>query len=131
MNQLANPKLMRSKAERCAKEIIDWLIKHEMWMDTMIYVNGKRYSCYNGKEYKYDNTWDCVFVEDNVDPHKYLQYAGDYLSMSFEGPMYDVLNYGYENPVYEKWEEEFSQICKKYGKYYELGHAWNLSLYDL
>ena len=45
------------------------------------------------------------------------------LSMSFEGPLYYVLN-GYEGG---HLAEEFMKIFEKYGLYWELGNAWNLT----
>ena len=122
----------KTKAERCAFEIINFLIRHKMWQDTNVYVNGKRYGCYDGEHYQYDNTWDCVFREDNMDPKKYIEYSSDFLTMSFEGPFYDVVNYYLPSAKYcDKILAEFDDICKKYGKYYELGYAWSLALYDL
>lgn len=49
------------------------------------------------------------------------------LSMSFEGPLYDLLNYNCGSET----EEKFSKILKKYGLYFELGNAWNLSCYEI
>jgi len=118
---------------QCAKEIITWLLKHEWWIDTTVYVNGKMYSCCDAQgHYHYDNIWDTVFVEENIDPNDYLEYNGDFLSMSFEGPLYDVLNLNYSFGIKtcDKYIEEFNNILNKYNKYYELGNAWNLSLYD-
>ena len=92
-----------------------------------IYVNGKRYGTYDGEgHYNYGtNSWDNVYVEDDKNPKDYFEYAGKILSMSFEGPLYDILNYGFEWG--SKWEEEFLEIFKKHGYYYELGNAWNLT----
>ena len=132
MNKKAEKSDFKTEAEKCARDIIDWMIKNGLWIDNAIYVNGKRYGDYDGEDYHYDNTWDCVFVEDNMDPRDYFEFAGDFLSMSFEGPLYEILNYyndfiqGYD----DKMIEEFNAILAKYGKYYELGDAWNLSLYD-
>ena len=48
--------------------------------------------------------------------------------MSFEGELYDVLNgYAYG---WGKRADEFRQIFEKYGVYFELGNAWNLTCYD-
>ena len=121
----------KTKAERCAFEIINFLIRHQMWIDTNIYVNGKRYSCHDGEHYKYDNTWDCVFREDNMDPKKYVEYTSDFLTMTFEGPFYDAINYNISARYSDKIMAEFDDICKKYGKYHELGYSWSLALYDM
>ena len=121
----------KTPAERCAFEIINFLIRHNLWQDTFVYVNGKRYGCYDGEHYKYDNTWDCVFREDNMDPKDYVEYASDFLTMTFEGPFYDVINYTYSAKYSDKLLAEFDDILKKYRKYYELGYSWSLSLYEL
>lgn len=124
----------KTKAERCARDIIDWCIKREDWIDICIYVNGKRYSCYSpdGK-YDYSNTWDAVYCEDNVNPKDYIEYGGDFLTMSFDGGsmLYEIFNYYMSTSYCDKRIEEFDNIINKYGKYYELGYAWSLSLYDL
>lgn len=112
-------------AMNCAKETAKYLAAHGLHEDVLIYVNGARYTITDEGTLKYDS--DCR------DPKAYLDYAGNFMSMSFEGPLYDVMNYyndflsGYD----EKRQEELGEIFKKYGKYYELGHAWSLSLYDL
>lgn len=124
-------KEFKTKAERCAFEIINFLIRHEMWQDTNIYVNGKRYSCYDGEHYRYDSTWECVFREDDMNPADYVEYHSDFLTMTFEGPFYDVINYYLSTKYCDKLIEEFNDILKKYKKYYEQGYAWSLALYDL
>ena len=121
----------KTEAEKCALEIINFLMRHEMWQDTSIYVNGKRYGCYDGEHYRYDNTWDCVFREDNMNPADYVEYNSDFLTMTFEGPFYDVVNYYISAKYCDKILKEFDKIISKYKKYYELGYAWSLALYDL
>ena len=123
-------KEFKTPAEKCASEIIDFLIKHEMWIDTCIYVNGKRYTCNDGEHYRYGNTWDCVFREDNKFAQDYVEYTSDFLTMTFEGPFYDIVNYYYSYKYCDLLIEEFNRICKKYDKYYELGYAWSLALYE-
>jgi len=125
----ADPKLLKTKEEKLAKDIINWLLKHQMFDDTFIYVNGKRYGTCDGEgHYNYGtDSWDKVYVEDDKDPKDYFEWAGPYLSMSFEGPLYDALNYGWEYEVYQKLEEELTEIFRKYGFYFELGNAWNLT----
>ena len=69
------------------------------------------------------------YFEDEADPNNYFEYVREpnILSMSFEGVLYDVLN-GYYGG---KKEAEFSKILEKYGLYYEIGNAWNLSIYEV
>lgn len=129
-NYNPKPTEFKTEAERCALDIIRWLIKHEMWIDTCIYANGKRFTCYDGEHYQYGNTWDCVFVEENMNPKDYIEYSGDFLTMSFEGPLYEVLNDYYPTKLCDKYRAELNAICEKYNKYWELGYAWSLSLYN-
>lgn len=46
--------------------------------------------------------------------------------MSFEGPFYHAMNYD-GGAILEK----FDDLLHEYGLYYELGDAWNLSLYKI
>lgn len=124
MYKLADMTLFKTKAEKCAKEIIDYLLKKEMMDDTFIYVNGKRYGTYDGEgHYNYGtNSWDKVYVEEDKDPKKYCEYAGNILSISSEGFLYDVMNYGFEWDT--KIPDELDAILKKYGYYLEDCAFW-------
>lgn len=114
-----------------ANELLDYLIKNKLWSDSRIYFDGICYAtdkpddrvCHVHEKH------DGVYVFD-ADPRKYFEYNGDYLSMSFEGPLYEVLNY--QAGTYgDSIMEELNELFKKYGLYYELGNAWNMSLYDI
>ena len=124
MHKLADKTQFKTKAEKCAKEIIDYLLKKEMMDDTFIYVNGKRYGTCDGEgNYNYGtDSWDKVYVEDNKVAANYCEYAGDILSISSEGSLYDVMNYGFE------WDtevpEEIDAILEKYGFYLEACTSW-------
>ena len=127
MYNKADKKLLKTKEEKLARDIIDFLLKHEIFDDTFIYVNGKRYGTCDGEgHYNYGtNSWDKVYVEDDKDPKNYFEWAGPYLSLSFEGPLYDIVNCNWEFESFQKLEAEFSEIFHKHGFYYELGNAWN------
>ena len=131
MYRQASKTEFRNKQGKLAKDIIDWLLKKEIFDDTFIYVNGKRYGTYDGEgHYNYGtNSWDNVYVEDDKNPKDYFEYAGKILSMSFEGPLYDILNYGFE--FGSKLEQEFNEIFKKHGYYFELGNSWNLTAVEM
>ena len=124
MNRKADKKLFKTKAEKCAKEIIDYLLEKELMDDTFIYVNGKRYSTYDGeKNYNYGaNSWDKVYVEDNKIGKDYCEYAGDILSISSEGFLYEILNYGFEWNT--KIPDELDAILKKYGYFLDQAVSW-------
>ncbi len=123
----ADPTQFKTKEEKLAKDIIDYLLKKEMFDDTFIYVNGKRYGTYDGeKGYHYGtNSWNDVYVEEDKDPKDYCQYAGDILSISTEGFLYDALNYGFE--WNSKVEDELNEIFKKHGCYFEMCTSWFLT----
>lgn len=112
--------------EKLAKEIREYLLQNELWQDVRIYFNGKAFATDDGRgNYAYNNP-NKLFVIEDVEPQDYFDYCGDILSMSFEGPLYEVLNYSFGGSL----ENEFAAIFKKYGCYYELGNAWNLTLYQ-
>lgn len=120
--------LTKAAIENLAKEIRQYLLDREMWIDTTIYFNGIAFSTGDGKGNYFYNDPDHLVVLENEDPHRYTEYAGDILTVSFEGPLYDALNYGDDN-----WatEEDLNKIFRKYGLYYELCNACNLTAYPL
>lgn len=109
------------EVERLAQEIYDVLLNNRMWMDISIYYNGKRMSTSSGNQYRYNGE---PFIEEGVSPKDYFQYCGNILSMSFEGPLYEAINYK-GGPVVDQLEEVFG----RHGLHHEMGDAWNLSLY--
>ena len=122
-------KMTPKKIEKLAKEILDFLIDREMWIDTTIFFNNKAYTT-TGSAYTSYNNRDNVITKTDIDPRDYFEYVNNILSMSFEGPLYDALNYN-DGQMSVKIEEEFSNLLKKYGLYYELGNPWNLTLYEM
>ena len=119
MDRKADKKLLKTKAEKCAKEIIDYLLSKEMMDDTFIYVNGKRYGTCDGEgHYNYGtSSWDNVYVEDDKVGKDYCEYAGAIISISSEGSLYDAMNHGFEWNT--KVPDELDAILKKYGYYLE------------
>ena len=117
----------KAQIENLAKEIRQYLLDREMWSDIRIYFNGKAFATDDREGHYYYNDPDHLVVLEDEDPHTYTEYAGDILTMTFEGPLYEVLNYGGygKNPWQVK--EELTAIFRKYGLYYELGNAWNLT----
>ena len=111
-----------TKQMKCAMDVAKVLAKHEAHGDVSIYVDHKRYSVNADGTLRYDI---------DAEAKDYFEYAGDFLSMSFEGILYDYINYSFEFRYTPKVLVELDKVFKKYGKYYELGNAWNLSLYNL
>lgn len=117
--------------ERFAMKIIEWLAKRELWYEVSIYVNGKRYSADS-----YDKTKNPVrrqtpkggvtyYATDVTDPTVIVEYANpDLITMTFEGPLYQALNYNSDT------EQAFMDLFEKHGLYFEYGYAWSLSAYE-
>jgi len=118
-------KLTKQNIEQFANEIMEFLTKHYIDSDVCIYFNNKRIR----NEYDWINPDEKpkLIVEDNINPFDYFEYANydHILSMSFEGPLYDDLNYNF------RYEEKLLKIFEKYGCYWELGNSWNLSAYPI
>lgn len=139
MEKLKNdPNITEREIAELANEIYEWLLKHEMWIDTTIYFNGIAWSTsskHESKDVRQDFRYNGEPFVYEDDPRYYFEYVRDphILSMSFEGDLYDIINYG-------SWglEEEFRKLFSKhkvfdpeYGEcelYFELGNAWNLSV---
>ena len=117
--------------ERFAMKIIEWLTNLELWYDVAIYVNGKCYSADN-----FDITKNPVrlqtpkdgvtyYATDVPDPTVIVEYANpDLITMTFEGPLYQALNYDSD------MEQAFMDLFEKHGLYFEYGYAWSLSAYE-
>ena len=121
-------KLTKTNIEELAQEIMEFLERTGMMSSVSIYYNGKvvrANSDYSVKDDDFTYSWKTT---ENVDPHDYFEWAAydHILSMSFEGPLYEVLNY-----TFGKMEERFREIFDKYGLYFEFGNAWNLTAYLL
>ena len=121
--------MSKRRNEALAQDILSLLQKNEMWIDTRIFFNGKAFATDNGaKEYRYNGE---PFVLEPINPVDYFEYAASpdkhILSMSFEGPLYEVINYGLDH----RFADQFQELFRKHGVYYELGHPWTLTCYDI
>lgn len=120
-----------SKYKLLAIDIYEWCKKHELWGDNTIYFDGKAWSnseTWRGEDGK--KIAEDLYEYEDRNPRDYFEYANPKtLSMSFEGSLNYVLN-GYTSRSW-KLEEDFSKLFKKYRLYYELGHSWNLSAYEI
>lgn len=115
--------------EELAEKILQWLQEKGLWTDCRIYFNGMAYSTDDRDGNSAGSYQQPVYIIENIDPKDYFEYVGDILSMSFEGLLYEVLN-GYLGSYGSGLCREFSSILSEYGLYYELGNAWNLSVYQ-
>lgn len=121
---------MKKNMEKLAVDIYKWCVKKEFWSDCCLYFNGKAWSSsseWSGVKGK--QIGDRLYEYENKNPRDYFEYANpNTLSMSFEGPLYMVLN-AYVSG-WTKLEQQFAKLFAKYDCDYEMGHAWNLSVYE-
>lgn len=121
---------MNEKMELLANDIYQWCVKKHLWGDNCIYFNGKAWASWDTwHDVKGKRIAENLYEYMNKNPKDYFEYANpDTLSMSFEGPLYHVLN-AYVGG-WMKLEKQFANLFKKYGLYYEMGHSWNLSTFE-
>ena len=117
--------------ENLARDIHSWLVEKELWHGCTLYFNGKAWSYYNNwnnvecvktsdETYEFDNKW----AED------YLEFGNNRtVTLSFEGSdLYDIIgDFGYYFP---ETYQEFGDLFKKYGMFYELGDSWYCAAYE-
>ena len=118
-------KITKADIERLANEIKAFLEAYQIANSVSIYYNGNVIRSKTEYDLEYNETYSWVKTN-GIDPHDYFEYAAyeHILSMSFEGGLYDVLNYSGGSKM-----DKFMKIFEKYGLYYELGNAWNLTCY--
>lgn len=122
---------MEKQMECLAKDIYKWCVKKGLWGNNIIYFDGKAWSSYSewcgvqGKQIA-----ENLYEYEGKNPKDYFEYANpETLSMSFEGPLYEVLN-AYRSG-WTRLEAQFAKLFEKYGMYYEMGYAWSLSAYEI
>ena len=122
------PTLTKNKIEKIARKILDVLEKKQLANDLCIYFNNKRIIVTG----KYDKSIDAYVyeetIEDDINPLNYLKYSpsNHIISISTEGELYDILNYG--SCTFPKTLEN---LFKENGIYWELGESWNLSFFAI
>tara|TARA_B100000424_G_scaffold224052_1_gene183794 strand:- start:126 stop:449 length:324 start_codon:yes stop_codon:yes gene_type:complete len=103
------------KKTQVAKRIEKYLFKYELDSDVRIYFNNKCWE-YNGNGKRK--------VIENIKGSDYCEYGNDKtIIMTFEGSLYDILNYCHGSLCDEFEGLDFDN------HYFEFGHAWSLSFY--
>ena len=130
---MARKKPKKKQVEALAKEIRQYLLDNNLWIDCTIYFNGKAFATDDRHGHYYYNNPEHLVVLEDQDPHRVCKYAGDILTMTFEGPLRSCLNQcGKYNWSFEsRISEELPKIFQKYGLYFEFGYAWSLTAYPL
>ncbi len=107
-------------------EIIEFLQQNQLFQDVNIFCNNKRFSSsYSAGSEMVKGQLAVYYITDSCNVAEIVEFNNpNTITMTFEGPLYMVLNYG---PA--KTEAEFLKLFTKYGLYYELGYAWSLAAY--
>lgn len=120
-----------TKQTEIAKAIEKWCYKYAEDRETNEYhplSDGRIY--FNGKAWCYDSRGRKRVIED-IRASEYFEYADDALvNMTFEGPLYQVLNDYWSNKWLGQLHEEFYALIDGFNCWYELGNAWNLTIYE-
>lgn len=106
------------KNDLLANDIRNFLIKHELAGDTRIYFGGICFDSISNTEYK---------ILEDIKASDYFEYANDKgVSMSLEGELFHMINYGGRKSLMKK----FDAIFEKHNCYYEQGFTWSLSVFE-
>ena len=120
--------------EELAMKIIDYLSKKKLFDTVWIYANDKRFCSdeplgshpFAKKETAKGTVY---FEQKNISVKEYLSDADrNTLSIAFEGPLYNVINY-HDFEFLSKMAKKL-KIEEKFGLHFELGDAWNATLYS-
>ena len=106
--------------QQIAKKIANWLEKNDLTHEVRIYFDNQCWT-WNDEE---------MIVIDDMKASNYFEYANDEtISMSFEGPLYHVMNYHWSSKEAGQLYGEFLDLMKGEPFYFEMGNAWNCSAY--
>jgi len=106
--------------QQIAKKIANWLEKNDLTEEVRIYFDNQCWT-WNNEE---------MIVIDDMKASTYFEYANDEtISMSFEGPLYHVMNYHWSSEEAGQLYGEFLDLMKGEPLYFEMGNAWNCSAY--
>lgn len=111
--------------------LIELLSQNNCLDETCIYVNNECYEFFEGSGSRRGgvpttrNGHKCFLVS-NITPEDYFEYANpNMIAVSFDGSnLYSELNYDH------KMTDKLYNFFKQYGLYFELGNAWNFSVYE-
>lgn len=130
---MTETKISPATLSRLFDAIIDYLVAHDLFDEVIIYTGNKRYlSADYGRmsgaapiDYVTRKGTEVELWVEDAQASQYLEFTcDDTLSMAFEGPLYDAMNYG-DGTV----EAALSRIFERHGLYFEMGDAWNLTSY--
>ena len=138
---VTNPKAYIQKTptniKKMAYDLVKFLIDNDLFIDTRIYyktrkswnmlTDSKLGNIPSNKEnFSKGNKTYTIYTAEGIDPNYYFKYNGGYMSVSTEGPLYDIINSYSDEPI----ERYLNNYFSNWGLYFELGDTWNFSLYD-
>lgn len=124
---MPNKKLTAKKLDILAVRIIMLLQENDLFCDTNLYLNNKKYSSNKtiNAETK-ETVFGEYYITNDIDVTQCVEYNNPKtITMTFEGPLYDIMNYSTDSPLIDK----LTKLLKSYGLYYEQGYMWSLALY--
>lgn len=118
------------KLEDLGSEIVRFLQKNDLFHDVCLYVNNEKWASEKPKDESNlivrMTRHGEIYITRPFNVKDAIEYCNpDTITMTFEGDLYELLNYG------GSFVEEFSKICERWGYYYEQGHSWSLALYPI
>ena len=131
-------KLTPASIRTMATNLYCYLWRHGLEIDTNIYFRQKNHWNRLSKDKPDDHAGKTVseeithkghanipyYITEDINPP--IEYTGDTLCMTFEGGLYDEINYGNG-----KIEDQINNFFSHYGLYPEQGYAWSLAVYPL
>ncbi len=112
-------------------DIIDFIDEQNCWYDVNIYVAGKQFkSNIFGNAFgfveKTTSNGTIYYEKDDVDVEEKLEYCNkDTISMTFEGPLHDLINY----EDYDFVAKMNTRFLDEYGLHFERGYSWSMAAY--
>jgi hypothetical protein len=118
-------KLTSADKEKIVQKLIE-VLKPFQAEDTVLFY-------YDNKRARVDGKTGKLIVEEGFNPRDYFEYCNENtVSLSFDGsPLYEILNWYAGPKAFEAVDTGIRDVVEPLGLYYELGHAWNLSFYDV
>ena len=120
------PSAMRSVATK----LVDYLSEHELFDEVRIYADGKLYSSEKTTQDQASSKTpkgNTYYMTPNIDMCEYVKTADSKtIAMTFEGPLYDLINYEDYGFVYKLTQ----MFVAQYGLYFEMVNTFTLAAYE-
>lgn len=114
-----------------ALQLIDYFNEKSLWSNVQIYVAGKRYTSEKLNADAIEKTTKNktkYYCESDVDTNTYISHADpETINMTFEGPLYDLINYKDFDFIYNLTQKFIS----KYDLYFELYNTFTIVSYHV